>query len=233
LIRRVNYRGARVLFPLGVPILALGLLVAAISGVPSPHWLVYVVGVCLLGVIDDLLGEGGPRGLRGHASALAAGRPSTGALKALGTIALAAWSAPGGGAPHLLDAGVLALAPHAVNLLDLRPGRVEKISAVALGALCALAGSLAPLESVWPLAAAAGAGALLTLRERAMLGDSGASLIGGAAGVAAVSALGLAGTAIALAALIAISLYGEFRSISAAIERVPLLERLDSLGRSN
>jgi hypothetical protein len=43
-----------------------------------------------------------------------------------------------------------------------------------------------------------------------MLGDSGASLIGG---------------------LIAISVYGEFRSISAAIERVPLFQRLDSLGR--
>jgi UDP-GlcNAc:undecaprenyl-phosphate/decaprenyl-phosphate GlcNAc-1-phosphate transferase len=51
-----------------------------------------------------------------------------------------------------------------------------------------------------------------TLRERAMLGDTGASLIGG---------------------LIAVSVYGEFRSISAAIERVPLIQRLDSLGRVN
>jgi hypothetical protein len=33
--------------------------------------------------------------------------------------------------------------------------------------------------------------------------------------------------------LIAISLYGEFGSISSEIGRVPLLERLDSLGRGN
>jgi uncharacterized membrane-anchored protein len=30
-----------------------------------------------------------------------------------------------------------------------------------------------------------------------------------------------------------LSVYGEFRSISSAIERVPLLERLDSLGRAS
>jgi UDP-GlcNAc:undecaprenyl-phosphate GlcNAc-1-phosphate transferase len=42
-----------------------------------------------------------------------------------------------------------------------------------------------------------------------------------------------AGMVLALAGLIAISVYGEFRSISSAIERVPLLERLDSLGRAS
>ena len=41
------------------------------------------------------------------------------------------------------------------------------------------------------------------------------------------------GVGLALAGLIMISLYGEFRSISTAVERVPLLQRLDSLGRVN
>lgn len=221
------------LFPLGAAILALGMIAVAISGAGAGRWLAYLAGVSLLGLLDDLLGDGGPRGLRGHGTALAAGRPSTGAVKALGTIALAAWAAPGDGLPYLLEVGVLTLAPHAANLLDLRPGRVEKVGALAVGGVCLIAGSLAPLDSVWPFAAAAGAGALLTLRERAMLGDSGASLIGAVVAVAAVSALGDRGMAIALLALVAISLYGEFRSISAAIERVPLLHRLDSLGRSN
>jgi UDP-GlcNAc:undecaprenyl-phosphate GlcNAc-1-phosphate transferase len=36
---------------------------------------------------------------------------------------------------------------------------------------------------------------------------------------------------LALAVLIAITLYGEFRSISAAVDRTPLLRRLDGLGR--
>ena len=231
--RRLNYRGVAVLFPLGLPILAAGLIVGALAGVDGGRWVAYVAGVSLLGLVDDLVGEGGPRGVRGHGAALAAGRPSTGALKSLGTVALAAWAAPGDGAPYLLAGGVLALAPHVANLIDLRPGRVEKAAGLALAGLCAIAGSAAPLAPVWPFAAVAAAGTLLTLRERAMLGDCGASLIGAVVGVVCVTALGAAGTAVALAALIAISLYGEFRSIAAAIERVPLFDRLDSLGRSN
>ena len=231
--RRPNYRGVEVLFPLGPPILAAGLILGAVAGVGGGRWIAYVAGVSLLGLIDDLLAEGGPRGLRGHGAALAAGRPSTGALKALGTVALAAWAAPGDGAPYLLDVGVLSLAPHVINLIDLRPGRAEKAAALALAGLCAISGSAAALAHVWPFAAAAAAGALITLRERGMLGDSGASLIGAMVGVVCVTALGAAGTAIALAALITISLYGEFRSIAAAIERVPLFDRLDSLGRVN
>jgi UDP-GlcNAc:undecaprenyl-phosphate/decaprenyl-phosphate GlcNAc-1-phosphate transferase len=233
LIRRANYRGAALLFPLGVPILAGGLALTVVAGVSGGRWTAYVAGVAVLGLIDDLAGAEGPRGLRGHGLALAAGRPTTGALKALGTLALAAWAAPGGGAAYALGVGVLALAPHVANLIDLRPGRVEKAAGLTLAGICALGGSVTPLEMVWPFAAAAAAGALLTLRERAMLGDCGASLIGAVVGVACVTALGPAGSAISLAALIAISLYGEFRSISATIERVPLLERLDSLGRSN
>ncbi len=231
--RRPNYRGVAVLYPLGLPILAAGLILGALAGVGGGRWVDYVAGVSLLGLVDDLLGEGGPRGMRGHGLALAAGRPTTGALKALGTIALAAWSAPGEGAPYLLGVGVLSLAPHVANLIDLRPGRAEKAAALALAVLCGIAGSAAPLAPVWPFAVVAAAGALLTLRERAMLGDSGASLIGALVGVAFLIALDATGTAIALVALIAISLYGEFRSIAAAIERVPLFDRLDSLGRVN
>ena len=36
---------------------------------------------------------------------------------------------------------------------------------------------------------------------------------------------------IALGVLVVLTVYGEFRSISAAIERIPLLKQLDSLGR--
>jgi UDP-GlcNAc:undecaprenyl-phosphate/decaprenyl-phosphate GlcNAc-1-phosphate transferase len=216
-----------------MPILAAGLVLGAIAGGGPGRWLGYVAGVSLLGLIDDLFGQSGPRGLRGHGSAVADGRPTTGALKALGTIALAVWATPGDGPAYALGVGVLSLAPHAANLIDLRPGRVEKVTALALAGLCALTRSVDPLQSVWPFVAAAGAGAFLTLRERAMLGDSGASLIGAATGIACVGALGAGGMGVALFGLIVFSLYGEFRSVSAAIERVPLLQRLDSLGRSN
>jgi hypothetical protein len=50
-------------------------------------------------------------------------------------------------------------------------------------------------------------------------------------GVLLVTTLSPLGVGLALAALVAISLYGEFRSISVAVERSLVLRRLDGLGR--
>jgi UDP-GlcNAc:undecaprenyl-phosphate/decaprenyl-phosphate GlcNAc-1-phosphate transferase len=230
--RRANYRGRAVAFPLGALLLAAALGALAVS--PS-RWLVFLVGVGALGLIDDLA-VGGPRGWRGHARALRRGEPSTGALKAAGTLALAAYAAAGdglGGAAYAAEVGVLTLSAHVGNLLDTRPGRSEKGLALAAAAACAAAGGVAPLAPVAPLLGPVALGLWLTLSERAMLGDSGASVIGAMAGISLVTALGGPAIYVALAALIAISLYGEFRSISAAVDRIPLLQRLDSLGRAS
>ena len=66
-----------------------------------------------------------------------------------------------------------------------------------------------------------------------MLGDAGSNFIGALIGVWLVTTLSDPGRLIALAVLAALTIYGEFRSISAAIERVPLLKQLDSFGRVN
>ena len=207
---------------------------AALVADPS-RWLAFIAGVGLLGLIDDLA-AGPPRGLRGHARAVAEGRLSTGAIKAIGTVALAVYAVAGGEASpseFVASAGVLTLAAHLGNLLDTRPGRSEKALALIAAVVCLASWSLAPLEPVAALFGAVAVGAWLTLRERAMLGDSGASLIGAMIGVLLVTTLSVPAMWCALALLIAISLYGEFRSISSAVERVPLLQRLDSLGRVN
>jgi UDP-N-acetylmuramyl pentapeptide phosphotransferase/UDP-N-acetylglucosamine-1-phosphate transferase len=73
--------------------------------------------------------------------------------------------------------------------------------------------------------------AAFTLRERAMLGDTGSNLIGALAGVSLLVTLGPDARLIALALVVALTLYGEFRSVSAVVERVPLLRALDSFGR--
>jgi UDP-GlcNAc:undecaprenyl-phosphate GlcNAc-1-phosphate transferase len=232
LARRPNYRGKPVLFPLGAVLLvAAG---AALAAQPT-RWLVFLAGVGGLGLLDDLA-AGAPRGLRGHARAVVRGELSTGAIKAIGTIALAAYALAGRGASapeYVAAVGVLVLAAHLGNLLDTRPGRAEKALAFSLGAVCLASWSLAPARPIAALIGPVALCAWFTLRERAMLGDSGASLVGAMIGVLLVSALSVAGLWILLALLIAISLYGEFRSISAAIERVPLFDRLDSLGRVN
>lgn len=230
--RRSNYRGRPVLFPLGALLLvAVG---AALVADPS-RWLVFLAGVGALGLLDDLA-AGHPRGLRGHARALGQGQLSTGAIKAIGTVALAGYALTGreaSPAEFVASVGVLTLAAHLGNLLDTRPGRSEKGLAVTAAGVCLVSWSLAPLEPIAALIGPVAVGAWFTLRERAMLGDSGASLIGGMVGVLLVATLSVPGTWCALALLIAISVYGEFRSISSAIDRVPLLERLDSLGRGN
>jgi len=220
-----------VLFPLGIILLAVAGL-ALTAGLN--RWLVFLCGIGYLGLLDDLAG-GSARGWRGHGLAVARGELSTGAIKAAGTLALAAYAAgsEASGPGLIAEVLVLALTAHLGNLLDTRPGRPEKAFALTAAVVCLTSWSLAPLGPIAPVIPAVGLCAGLTLGESGMLGDTGASLIGGMIGVLLVTTLSPLGLALALAVLAAISLYGEFRSISAAIGRVPLLERLDSIGRVN
>jgi UDP-N-acetylmuramyl pentapeptide phosphotransferase/UDP-N-acetylglucosamine-1-phosphate transferase len=202
------------------------------------HWLPYLLGIAFLGFLDDSLGlgerPGSPRGWRGHARALREGRLSTGAIKAIGAFALAAYVVSGRGLEswrYLADIALLILATNLFNLLDLRPGRAEKgLALLALG-LCVGAWTFAPLELLGIFAGAVPVGAWFTLRERAMLGDTGSNLIGAIAGVWLLTTLGETARLVALALVLALTVYGELRSISKTIESVPPLHWLDSLGR--
>jgi len=244
---RANHRGAPVAFPGGLAIVAAGLvalLPLAITervagGVFAPDAapaLIYVLGVAALGWIDDLAGSGASeRGWRGHARATATGRLSTGALKAAGALGLALFVlSPEGRSPlaYALAVLLLVLATNLFNLLDRRPGRSLK-ALVLLGAGLTL-GTL-EVEPLWALGLFLGPMLVmlpLDLRERGMLGDTGSNAVGAVAGLWLVLTLPAAGQAAALALILVITVYGEFRSISSLIERVPLLRQLDSLGRT-
>jgi UDP-GlcNAc:undecaprenyl-phosphate/decaprenyl-phosphate GlcNAc-1-phosphate transferase len=245
---RSNYRGVPLPWPAGTLIALTGLLAllalgplaqldtGAASYPQSAAAALYLLGVALLGLLDDLLGRrlaGGPRGVRAHARAVLRGRVSSGALKALGASGLALYCASllhlADGA-WLLASGVLVLATHAFNLLDLRPGRAPK-ALVLLGAGLTIA---AGARAAFILGAFLGPALVLgfyDLRERALLGDCGASLLGGLAGWWLVLTFSPAGMAAALALLAAVCVFGELRSISGAVERLPLLRHLDSIGR--
>lgn len=175
-----------------------------------------------------------PRGWRGHGRAVLRGELSTGVVKAGGSLGLAllAMNLTGLSTGRwLLASAVLVLATGALNLLDLRPGRAVKAFVVLGAALTIGAGEL---RTLWTLGLFAGpaliAGAY-DLRERAMLGDTGSNLLGALAGLWLVFSLGETGQLIALGLLVALTVYGELRSISTLVERVPLLRRLDSVGR--
>jgi UDP-GlcNAc:undecaprenyl-phosphate/decaprenyl-phosphate GlcNAc-1-phosphate transferase len=250
-LTRENYRGARLAFPLGA-VLATAALVALaplaflddrgsleLLDPGLRRWLPYVVGIAFLGFLDDSLGSGqaaaAPRGWRGHARALREGRLSTGAIKAVGALALAAYVVSGRGLEswrYLADVALLILATNAFNLLDLRPGRAEKGLTLLGAALCLGAWTFAPLDLLGIFAGPVLVGAAFTLRERAMLGDTGSNLVGAIGGVWLLTTLGGTGRLIALVALVAFTIYGEMGSISQAIESVPPLRWLDSLGRT-
>lgn len=248
---RANYRGASPAFPLGA-VLATAALVAlaplaflndrAHLDLLEPglrHWLPYLLGIVFLGFLDDALGQGEaaatPRGWRGHWAALRAGSLSTGAIKAVGALALAAYVVSGRGLEswrYVADVALLILATNLFNLLDLRPGRAEKGLALLAAGLCLGAWTLAPLELLGIFAGPVLVGAWLTLGERAMLGDTGSNLIGAIAGVWLLTTLGGDGRLVALVIVLALTIYGELRSISATIDSVPPLRWLDSLGRA-
>jgi len=162
------------------------------------------------------------------------GRFSTGFVKAAGALALAAFATSGRGrhgAGYLVDLALLLLATNLFNLLDLRPARAEKALVLLLAGLCLGAWTGAPLELLGIFLGPVLVVGLFTLRERAMLGDTGSNLIGAIAGVAMLIVLGPDGRGIALAVVAALTIFGEFRSISEAIDRIPPLRSLDSLGR--
>jgi hypothetical protein len=248
---RSNYRGAELAFPLGAVLATAALVALAPLAILNDRadldlldpelrrWLPYVLGIAFLGFLDDALGRGAaadaPRGWRGHARALREGRLSTGAIKAIGALALAAYVVSGRGLEswrYAADVVLLILATNLGNLLDLRPGRAEKGLALLCIGLCLGAWTLAPIELLGIFLGPILVGAWLTLGERAMLGDTGSNLVGAVAGVWLLTVLGADARLVALGLVLALTIYGELRSISVTIERVPPLRWLDSLGRA-
>lgn len=253
---RTNYAGREVPVPSGILIplaafVALGISAPLdrlldddiLGGAGLVGVMIYIIGVCLLGAIDDLLGtpviEGGlgrqdPRGVRGHAKATFSGGFSTGAVKAVGSLGLAAFAmgliVPGD-LEYVLAIALVVVTTNLFNLLDLRPGRALKVFFVVAIGLCIGAWTLEP---VWLTGVFLGSLPVLLyydLGEQGMLGDTGSNAIGAIAGVWMVLTLSTTAQLIALAVVVLITLYGEFRSISQMIDRTPVLRFLDRLGR--
>jgi UDP-N-acetylmuramyl pentapeptide phosphotransferase/UDP-N-acetylglucosamine-1-phosphate transferase len=244
-LARENYRGRKLACPMGVVIVAAAVLAMAPLAIaqqlatstvlpPALGWVaLYVLGVAVLGLADDVLADRA-RGWRGHAAAVAGGGFSSGALKAAGSAGLALYvmSQMGvGTARFVLGAAVLVLSTNAFNLLDLRPGRAIKVF-VVLGVLLTLGSG--ELGSLWAVGLFAGPILVVgfyDLRELGLLGDTGSNLVGALAGAWLVLTMSDLGLAIAVVALAGMTAYGEFHSISELIERTPGLREIDSLGR--
>jgi UDP-N-acetylmuramyl pentapeptide phosphotransferase/UDP-N-acetylglucosamine-1-phosphate transferase len=248
-LRRENFRGRPVVTAAGILVVIVVLFVAAgrsaVSalgpgadvGLDEAQTLVLlaVVGFALLGLIDDLLGDGDARGFRGHVGAALRGRLTTGFVKLAGGGALAVVlvATPGfaDGRRLVVDAVLIALAANLANLLDRAPGRVGKVGLVAYVPLALVAGG-----SDIGAAVAVVMGAFLgllrdDLGERIMLGDTGANVLGAVLGLGVVLGCGATTRAVTLIVLLALNLLSEFVSFSRLIAATPPLRAFDRLGR--
>jgi len=235
-----NHRGSRVPIALGLVLVAGAIvgavLVAAGEHVSSAGWVVAAGEhiVAAAGLVDDV-NPGGPRGLRGHLRAIASFHVTTGVVKlvVVGAVSLIVVAVLPSRALPVSFAGAFAMAACANlwNGLDVVPGRALKAFLPAAGAIW-LAGPALPLAPTFPGVVVAAALVLpLDLRERAMLGDGGANLLGFTVGLGAY--LVLPGLALEVVAVLAVALnvLGDTVSLSRAIDVVPPLRWFDRLGR--
>lgn len=197
---------------------------------------ILVLGIGLLGLIDDFFGETGVGGFRGHLGALLKGHLTTGALKAIGggllaLLVSARLQSSVQWAPLIINALIIALTINTFNLLDLRPGRALKVFFPLF--LFSLVFSLG--HPFWFFSIIFLAAALVVfpsdLAGQTMLGDVGSNVLGAVIGLALVLLLGFTAKLVTLFVLVALNLVTEQRSLSELIESVPLLRWLDELGR--
>lgn len=207
----------------------------AVTDAPRASVLILTLGLGLLGLLDDLAGAGESGGFSGHLGALRHGRFTTGSLKLFGGAAVAVVAVQGPRSDSLgrvvLDAALLALCANLANLFDRAPGRALKVSLLAFAALVAATGAPAELLGV-AVAVGAGAGLLWPdLREKLMLGDVGANVLGGAIGLGVVIATAPATRTVVLLGVLALNLASEAVSFTAVIDRVGALRAFDRAGR--
>ncbi len=202
------------------------------------------------GLIDDLdngksEGDTKIKGFKGHLAALSKGRVTTGVLKIVGISSascIASFILTNKTHTHnkkkdnlvyvydyLLNAGIIASTANLHNLLDLRPGRCLKFSAlmnasllfsnrntrnIAISNLCTISSSL-PSD----------------LSEKTMLGDTGANALGSSVGVAIASVNKRGIKSLVALGVLALNLLSEKVSFSKIISSNKMLKKFDDMGR--
>jgi UDP-N-acetylmuramyl pentapeptide phosphotransferase/UDP-N-acetylglucosamine-1-phosphate transferase len=247
-LERTNYRGhvlptaGGLFIILSVLVIDAGRSVLGALGVGSEGGLTQarlavlfaVFGFGFLGLVDDLTGHGEDRGFKGHLGALREGRVTTGLLKLVGgaAIAVVIVATPGfkSGRTLIVDAMLIALAANLGNLLDRAPGRTIKFGLAAYLPI-AIAVGTAPIGiAVAPVMGAALGLLPDDLRERLMLGDTGANVIGAVLGLAVVLGSRESIRITVMLALLAVNVAAELVSFSRVIDAVPPLRWFDRLG---
>ena len=193
------------------------------------------LGFGLLGFVDDLLGVGESGGFKGHLAALVRGRLTSGGVKLVGGAALSlvvmAAIQPGSVGRILADGALVALSANLANLFDRAPGRTTKVAVLSFAGLLLAVGAAPELTGVALVVGAAGGLLWDDLRERLMLGDVGANVLGAALGIGVVLTATPTARNVVLLLVAGLNVLSEVVSFSRVIDRTPPLRVLDRLGR--
>lgn len=186
--------------------------------------------VFLAGVGDDGYG-GSVRGLRGHLGALLSGHLTTGGLKlaaaVLGAAITVAWTPRDHLWANLFALIAIAGCTNIWNGLDVAPGRALKGFLVV-----ALALLVVDVKAFLLVCTGAATAVLIPdLRERGMLGDSGANLLGFLAGAEIVRRLPEVWLIPAALIVIGLNVLAETLTFTRTIEAIPPFRWFDRLGR--
>lgn len=232
-----NHRGSLVPAIFALPLLAGGAVgvawAAATGSIGSAGTIASASAflVAIAGLVDDLAPPG-PRGLRAHLRALVEGHVSTGVVKLVVIVAASlitvAASERTGGATRIFGVLLIAGSTNLWNGLDVRPGRALKwflLLAVTTVVWTPIQAPFVPGVAVvsaltlWP-----------DLRERAMLGDAGANLLGFTAGVALYLRTSAAWIPLAAVVVVALNVLAETVSLSRTIGSMAPLRWFDGVG---
>lgn len=245
-----NYRGQPSLLGIGILYLVIFILFEAVVhlffrgrfldaktlSTLNTNLMILVLGIGLLGLIDDAFGKTGHGGFRGHIGALLRGHLTTGAVKAFGVgllslVVAARLPVPFSWDVLIVNALLIALCANTFNLFDLRPGRALKVFFLVYLVIFAFTVD----QPFWQLAIIFIGPALIIFPSdvsgQVMLGDVGSNVMGAVVGLALVTMLGFSAKLFIAFVLVALHLVTEAASISDFIERVPILRWLDELGR--
>uniref|UniRef100_A0A7C2IDU5 Glycosyl transferase family 4 n=1 Tax=Ammonifex degensii TaxID=42838 RepID=A0A7C2IDU5_9THEO len=239
---RPNYRGQEI--PVGGGVLFFFALLVGVPGVylfpPASLEGQRIVGflfltalTTLVGLLDDAWGSRRASGFKGHFGRLFRGELTTGALKAMATMAgslilFLPGSAVGEG---VLNAVLVALWVNTLNLFDLRPGRAGKVFLVTAVVLTAAAWRSPELYLLWVVGGALCAFLPFDLRGKAMMGDAGANTLGAVIGATIAWTLGTEARLGILFGLLTLHILTERYSLTEIISRNRVLNSLDRLGR--
>lgn len=250
---RTNFMGKSIPTSLGAGYFLLAILMglAVAAGTrgrfPSllPATLMVVTGFGLLGMMDDVVVQREPGGLKGHLSRFGGGGGiSTALIKAgfglvLSFMVSAMYWINEGWGMVFVNGLTIALAANAINLLDVRPGRAVKgfMALFAIITGVSLLGvhygwasiSHATLVIIAPFFIWALAAAAFDFRAEAMMGDAGSNILGSVIGVMVVVELSFSNRLIFLGLLVGFHLLCEITSLSSIIENAPFLKKLDRL----